>query len=259
MAKIGFIGVGNMGGALARAAAKGQNDIFLFDTDTQKAQALAKELGGTVLNAEDVCGCDYVFLGVKPQIIFGVLEKLSPIMAEKKPCIVSMAAGVKISQITEILGADAKIIRIMPNLPVAVGAGMVLYTCTGNASADELVGAMKSSGRWSAIDESLIDAASAVSGCSPAFAFMFIDAMAKAGVECGLSRSAALEYAAQATLGSAKMILEGGEPKPLAEAVCSPGGSTIEGVKSLQNDSFEATVETAVCKSYKRTCELGKK
>ena len=163
--------------------------------------------------------------------------------------IVSMLAGVTTDTLGEYFG-NRKIIRIMPNTPATVGEGMMLVA--GNkmvsdwdvASFKEL---MSMSGEVDDIPESLIDAATAVSGCGPAFVYMFIEAMADGGVKCGLPRDVAIKYAAQTLIGGAKMVLETGRhPEELKDAVCSPGGSTIAGVHSLEKGAFRSCIIDAV-------------
>lgn len=259
--KIGFIGAGNMGGALARAAARGGNAVCLYDKDAGKAQALAQAIGATVTaSAPELAeSCEIVMLGVKPNILPAVAEEIKT--AAKRCVIVSMAAGVSIAKIEGMLGEECPIIRIMPNTPVAVGRGTVL--CCANAAASKWVGEFKNAFREAGgifdIDEKMIDAGTAVSGCGPAFVYMFIDAIAKGGEACGLARADALAYACSTVEGAAKMLAcDGRTPDELRDAVCSPGGSTIEGVRSLQNDGFHKVVGDAVGASYRRTVELGK-
>ena len=150
----------------------------------------------------------------------------------------------------------------MPNTPVKVGEGMVLYTATDNvspAALDEFLTIMARGGRFDRLDEKLIDAGCAVSGCGPAFAYMFIEALADGAVTCGLPRSKAIAYAAQTLLGSAKMVLETGDhPELLKDNVCSPGGSTIAGVRELEEHGFRGAALDAVIAAYDKTVELGK-
>ena len=267
MKKIGFLGCGNMGGALAKAAVKsvGAENIFIFDVDSKKIKDFADETDVNVADAEYiVSNCEYIFLGVKPQMLKTLFEKIAPVIEDRTTdfTLVSMAAGVSLSSIGAMAQVDCPIIRIMPNMPVAVGEGMILYTVNDFVSKEDLDGfldAMQYAGVLDRIDEDKIDAASAVSGCGPAFAFMFSEALADGGVECGLPRDKALLYAAQTLIGSAKMLLETGEhPGKLKDAVCSPAGSTIEGVKALEEGAFRASVMNAVKKAYNRTLELGK-
>lgn len=267
MKKIGFLGCGNMGGALARAAAKavGAENIFVFDVDTKKAKAFADETDVNVADTEYiVLNCDYIFLGVKPQMLKTLFEKVAPILEERTSdfVLVSMAAGVSTENILKMAQVTCPVIRIMPNMPVSVGQGMILYTCNDFVAMHNIEGfldAMRYAGVLDKIDEDKIDAASCVSGCGPAFAFMFCEALADGAVECGLPRDKAILYAAQTLAGSAKMLIETGEhPGKLKDAVCSPAGSTIEGVKALEEGAFRASAMNAVKKAYKRTLELSK-
>ncbi len=263
--KIGFIGCGNMGGALAAAAAKSGNHILLCDNDVQKRDALAEKISASVGDTQSICReSEYIFLGVKPQVLPALLETIEPLLKERQNrfVLVSMAAGVPAADISDAVGG-APVIRIMPNTPVAVGKGMIVYC--GNASAtetdiNEFLKFMSAAGVLEAIDESLIDAATVVSGCGPAFVYMFIKALADAGVECGLERDFSLKLAAQTVLGSAENLKQSPlTPGELIDAVCSKGGSTIEGVNSLKGDNLSEVVGRAAAKSFARTKELGKK
>ena len=267
MMKIGFIGAGNMGGTLAGAAARalGGECVMLADPDSAKVTALASALGAAVAdNATVVTACDYVFLGVKPQVLEQVLIPLQKVLAARtvSPVIVSMAAGVSTAALTGMLGGAYPLIRIMPNTPAAVGEGMILYTAANGVSPAQIDGflaAMAKAGRLCAMEERLIDAASAVSGCGPAFVYMFIEALADGGVECGLPRATAQELAAQTVLGSAAMVLQSGtQPGALKDAVCSPGGTMIAGVHALEAGAFRAAAMDAVTAAYERTLELKK-
>lgn len=261
--KIGFIGTGNMGYALIQAAMNGEdNDILVYDKDEKKARSIASHTGAAFAEAKTIAReCDYVFLGVKPNIIPHVIGEIKNDIGEDT-VLVSMAAGVKIKSIEELLETDGiAIIRIMPNLAVSIGEGTVLW-CANQAARERteaFVEAMGEAGEFAKIDEARIDAGSAISGCGPAFAYMFIDAMADGGVACGLTREAALEYAAQVLIGAARMVQETGRhPAELKDEVCSPGGSTIAGVLALEDGAFRATVSGAIRASYKKTRELGK-
>mgnify|MGYP000819758311 CR=1 FL=1 len=158
-------------------------------------------------------------------------------------------------------GEDFPVIRIMPNTPVSLGAGMIQY-CADGVSDDQMfafLGAMAPAGRLDAVPENLIDAASCVSGCGPAWVYQFIEALADGGVACGLPRAKAQEYAAQMVLGSAKLVLESGQhPGTLKDAVCSPGGSTIQGVRVLEEKGMRGAVMDAVLAAYNKTKEMGK-
>jgi len=173
-----------------------------------------------------------------------------------------MAAGLSMAEIRRLAGGDYPVIRIMPNMPVAVGEGMILYDRTENVT-DEMLQTflqdMQAAGLFDALPESLIDAGSAVSGCGPAFAFLMMEALADGGVRCGLPRQKAQMYAAQMLKGSAAQLLESGlHPGQLKDAVCSPGGTTIAGVEAMERGGFRAAAMDAVTAAYERTKELAK-
>lgn len=265
MKKVGFIGAGNMGGALASAAAKARDtEIYLADKDKDKAGALAKKIGATVVTAEKIAEvCDIIFLGVKPNIVNTALEPISNIIKGRSSVtLVSMAAGVSIEKIEKCFATPVPVIRIMPNTPASVGEGMILYS-RGSTVTDtqvrDFLSVMEKAGTLDELDEGLIDAASALSGCGPAFVYMFIEALSDGAVECGLPRDKAILYAANTLRGAAKMVLEtGAHPGALKDAVCSPGGSTIEGVHALEDGAFRATVINAVTAAFEKTKQLGK-
>ena len=181
MDTIGFLGCGNMGGAIARAVCKAVDPkkVFLANRTAAKAQALAKELGcKTATNAEVAGGCDLIFLAVKPQMMEALLQPLKFTLDERPGRFVlcSMAAGLSIARIQEMAGEDFPVIRIMPNTPASVGEGMIQY-CSANVTAEEeqeFLKIMAPAGRLDAVPESLIDAASCVSGCGPAWVYQFI-------------------------------------------------------------------------------------
>lgn len=263
----GFIGAGNMGGALARAAAKalGGENIILADQMAEKAAALADQLGAKTADTKAVAEkCDFIFLGVKPQVMGAMLSDIAPVLAGRKNgfVLVSMAAGVAIADIRKMAGGDYPLIRIMPNIPASVGSGVILYDYTENVS-EETVSAfcenMRFAGVVDHLPEKLIDAASALSGCGPAFVSIFIEALADGAVACGLPRDKALLYASATVKGSAAMLLESGmHPGQLKDAVCSPGGSTIAGVGALEVGGLRSCAMDAVVSAYERTLELGK-
>ena len=259
---IGFIGCGNMGGALARAVARvSYARIYLFDKDTERSIALAKEIDAKPSELSDLKECDYIFLGVKPNIVRGVLSELKELLDEDT-VLISMCAGVKLESLTEAIGKNHPIIRIMPNTPVAYGEGMILYTATpdvGEVRLDKFLDFMKYAGTLDKIPEALIDAGSALSGCGPAFVYMFIEALADGAVAAGLPRDKAMQYAAKTALGAATVVLESGKhPGELKDAVCSPGGSTIEGVLALEAGGMRGVVSDAVLSAYEKTKKLGK-
>ena len=262
----GFIGTGNMGGALARGAAKTMagDSVFLADGNMAKAQALADQLGCRAVTVAEAASCGYVFLGVKPQHLPGLMQDLAPILAarDEEFVLVSMAAGVAMADIRRMAGGDYPVIRIMPNTPAAVGSGVILYDTTENVSQEALqqfLTNMAKCGWLDPLPEKLIDAGSAVSGCGPAFVALFIEALADGGVMCGLPRDKAMAYAARTLEGTAKLLLEtGNHPGQLKDAVCSPGGSTIVGVKALEEVGLRSAAINAVEAAYVKTKELGK-
>lgn len=260
--KYGFIGCGNMGGALAKALSKTTKDIMVSDFDGSRANALASELGITAAesNAKVALECERIFLGVKPQMMEEMLSGIKSQLEAKKPLLISMAAGLSVSKINKFV-PDLPVIRIMPNTPVTVGQGVILYCFSGvgQDTVSDFVGDMRHGGNLYSVPENLIDAGCSVSGCGPAFMYMFASAVAKGGVACGLSENQAIEYAAATMAGAAQMLLKSGKtPAQLTEAVCSKGGSTIEGVNVLKNSDFEKIVTDCVKAAYKRNLELGK-
>lgn len=264
MRKIGFIGAGNMGGALCLAASKTDCALYVSDPDTEKAAALGARTGATQTDSASICAdCDLIYIGVKPQMLADVAAELSPALQSRTTpyCLVSMCAGVTLSRLAELF-PGAAVIRIMPNTPVAVGAGMILYCCNKQATeaqVDTFLYAMAHAGKVDLLDEALFDAGTSVSGCGPAFAYLFADALAKGGEDCGLTYEQACAYASQMLLGAALMLQEDGRtPDALRQAVCSKGGSTIEGVRVMWEQNLEGTVRQAVMASYKRNIELGK-
>lgn len=262
MITAGFIGTGNMGGALARAA-KDRCRLLLSNRHPEKSAALAEVTGGTASDNTRICKeADYIFLGVKPQMLSELAQSISPVLSERRTrfVIVTMAAGRTIAAVQELLGAAYPVIRIMPNTPAAIGEGMVLYACSPEVTEQEkdcFLDFMSGAGRFAQLEERLIDAGSAVSGCGPAFADMFIEALADGGVACGLPRALAQELAAQMLAGSAKLVLESGKhPGELKDAVCSPGGSTIQGVRTLEKAGFRGAVTDAVIAAYEKNFSL---
>ena len=267
MAVFGFIGTGNMGGALARALRKNAagEAILLANRSMDKAEALAEALGANPSTNEEIARrADYIFLGVKPQMMAGMLAGIAPILKERQDrfILVTMAAGLTIQRIREMAGGNYPVIRIMPNTPSSIGEGMILYTCgkgVTKTEEKEFLDSMAGAGRFAAIPESQMDVGSAVSGCGPAFVDLFIEALADGGVACGLPRAAAMEFAAQMVVGSARLVLESGShPGALKDAVCSPGGSTIQGVRTLEKNGFRSAVMEAVIAACEKSASLGK-
>ena len=261
--KIGCIGTGAMGGAIMRAVCKKYDvkQIKVTDKNTEIGKAFAKETGATfVENNEDVLDCDYIFLAVKPQFLSGVFADIAGNIP-KTAVIISMAAGVKIEKL-ESFDPKARYIRMMPNVCAQIGQAMTAITYKDNITEEEAKTTqeiLSSAGRVEVVLEKLMDCVTAVSGSGPAFVFMFIEALADAAVRCGMPRKQAYTYAAQTVYGSAGMVLEGGKlPAELKDMVCSPAGTTIEGVASLEKNGFRNAVIDAVTAACKRSIELGK-
>ena len=260
--KYGFIGCGNMGGAIARALARATTDFAITDR-SGKAIALAAEIPCGYFSAEEIASrCERIFLGVKPHMMQGVLEPLREILAEKKPLLITMAAGLTMERIEDFAGCRLPIIRIMPNTPVAIGKGVIQYCCNDLVSRElrkDFLRDLAPAGLLDPLEERLIDAGSAISGSGPAYVYLFIEALADGAVACGIPRAKALEYAAATVIGAGEMVLATGQhPGALKDAVCSPGGSTIAGVRALENHGLRAAAMEAVIATCNRNKELGK-
>lgn len=263
----GFIGTGNMGGALATAAAKALTpaNVWLSNRTHAKAEALAEKLGAMAVFKETIAErCEFIFLGVKPQMMADMLSDISLILSQRTDhfVLVSMAGGLSMEKIRQMAGGDYPVIRIMPNTPVSLGCGVILYDYTDNVSDEDIEDFRQSMSKAGLVDhlpEALIDAGSALSGSGPAYVDIFIEALADGGVACGLPRAKAMAYAAKMVEGAARLMLESGKhPGELKDAVCSPGGSTIAGVHALESRGFRAACFEAVEAGYKRSKELGK-
>lgn len=260
--KYGFIGCGNMGGAIAKALSATTKEILISDPSPM-AQSFAAHIGCEHATNEVVASnCDRVVLAVKPQMMSGVIASIADILREKKPTIITIAAGIEISAIQKMIGASLPVIRLMPNTPVSVGKGMIVYCSSeqvSQADLDDFLSDMRFTGRMDLIPEKLIDAASALSGSGPAYLYMFLEAMADGAVACGLPRQKAMEYAAATMEGAACMYLTSGKhPGELKDAVCSPAGSTIVGVQQLEQHGFRGAVMDCVIAAYHKNKELGK-
>ena len=260
---VGMIGCGNMGSALVCAAGKAlpSISIAICDHHEDRLQAVARDTGAVFTAATDVAASsDFVVLGVKPKGLRDTVREIASALLENPAAVlVSMAAGVEISALLSCVGRDIPVIRIMPNTPVAVGAGMILYTPSEGVTAEreaEFLRIFSAAGRLIRIEEREMDAATAVAGCGPAFAYLFAEALADGGVECGIPRERAALYAAEMLHGAAEMLLSYGHPADLKDAVCSPGGSTIAGVHALERGGFRASVMDAVTAAYDKTRQL---
>lgn len=253
--KIGFIGGGNMGGTmmsgLVKTGAFLPEDVIVYDTYRPAAEKLVSRLGILPADsAEDlVDAAQILVLAVKPQVLPSMLEGISDKITKDK-LVVSIAAGVTLSRLEGLLSKEHKIVRVMPNTPAMVGEGMAGVCTNPNVTEEEkqeVLTIFGCFGKAEPVPEKLIDAVVGVSGSSPAYVYMFIEALADGAVMEGMPRSQAYTFAAQAVLGSAKMVLESGKhPGELKDMVCSPAGTTIEAVKALEDGAFRALVMDAV-------------
>ena len=280
--KIGCIGCGMMGGALIKAIAKkvGGDKILLSDGDVEKAKSLALELGANFVtsNAQIIENCSHIILAVKPAFFSSVLEQIKSSYNEKLssneknlPVMISIMAGLSIEKIEQmscqagISGGLQNIVRLMPNLPATVNEGMIALCTKDNVSSefkqevDFVKEILSCAGKVEQVSEKLMDVVTAVSGSGPAYGFMFIEALADAAVLLGMPRNQAYIYASQTLKGAAQMVLETSEhPAKLKDAVCSPGGTTIQAVKSLEEKGFRSAVISAVESAYNKSVDLGK-
>lgn len=253
---LGFIGAGNMASAIIKglisSGTYSGGEIAVFDLCEEKLEVLCRDFSVRAFHSEKeiASGCDVVVLAVKPNVLPSVLEKIKTELKTKDPLIISIAAGKTLEFIASHLDYEAKLARVMPNINATVLAAVSAFCLNGRAKDgySECVKAFcESFGIATQLDEKLFSVYTAIGGCSPAFAYMFIDSLARAAVKNGMPKDKALEVAAGAVLGSAKMILESDEhPWSLVDKVCSPGGTTIEGVAALQENGFEAAVTKAV-------------
>ncbi|OPJ57477.1 pyrroline-5-carboxylate reductase [Clostridium oryzae] len=253
--KIGFIGCGNMGqamigGIIKSGLAKPEN-VIVADPNDSKLEDVKKDfnVNTTKSAVESSNFSDILILAVKPNSFSDLITEINSTITSDK-IIVSIAAGISIGYLESAFGNDKKIIRVMPNTPALVGEGMSALCKNINISSDELnnvIEIFESFGKAEVIDEKLMDSIPAISGSSPAYVFMFIEALADGAVLRGMPRNKAYKFAAQAVLGSAKMVLETGEhPGSLKDKVCSPGGTTIDAVYTLERNNFRGTVIAAM-------------
>lgn len=262
--KIGFIGCGNMasamiGGILKKGIVQ-KNEIIVSNLTEAGSKRSREKLGveATMDNREVARKAEILFLAVKPQFYEEVILEVRDLLTEEQ-LLVSIAPGKTMKWLEDTCGRPVKIIRLMPNTPAQVGEGMTGGCCSERVTEEEsqkISEIAGSFGRFEFVPERLLDAFSAVCGCSPAYVFMFIEAMADAAVAQGLPRSQAYSFAAQAVMGSAKMVLETGKhPGELKDMVCSPAGSTIEGVRILE----KAGMRSAVFEALTGAAEKGKR
>ncbi len=253
--KIGFIGCGNMAraimGGLIEKKVFTPDEIIASDANEASLEgAKAKyNINVTTDNKQTAKDSQVVVLSVKPQHYEAVIAEIKDIITEDK-LIITIAPGKTLSWLEGKFGKRVKIVRTMPNTPALVGEGMTGVCCNENVSKEDMAYALKiisSFGKAEIVSENIMDAVVAVSGSSPAYVFMLIEALADGAVNAGMARNAAYKFAAQAVLGSAKMVLETGKhPGELKDMVCSPGGTTIAAVEVLEDNRFRASIMKAM-------------
>ena len=260
MKLFGFIGIGNMGGAIAASATKAfdTSEILVSAAHRENAVKFSEKYGTVVSDNSTIAEqCKFVVLGVKPQYMEDVLHELRPVLAKRNDVVlVTMAAGLTMQNISDMAGGDYPVIRIMPNTPALIGQGVIIYDANKLVSHDDLDMYLRSlapAGLVDRLPEGTIDAASAVAGSGPAFTYLFLEALADGAVACGVPRAKALEYGAQMLIGSAKLFLESdSHPAELKDAVCSPGGSTMQGLRALAAGGMRSAVMEAVIATYEK-------
>jgi pyrroline-5-carboxylate reductase len=265
---IGFLGAGQM----ATALAKGWTAAGLLDAPRSLASdphpaarekfATTTSVRAVPTNAEVVAAADVLILAVKPQTMAGVLAEVRPHLTARH-LVISIAAGVTLRQLADGLGAETRLIRVMPNTPCLVGAsasGFAAGPAATNEDSELVAQLFGAVGTAFALPEHLLDAVTGLSGSGPAFVYVMIEALADGGVRVGLPRDVSLALAAQTVLGSAKMVLETGQhPGALKDAVASPGGTTIAGLHALERGGVRGALMNAVDAATQRAAELGKK
>jgi len=267
MALFGFIGAGNMGYPLLKAAIDtfGGNEVVFTDASKKRCEYVTAQTGVKFeeSNIAVVKQCNYLVLAIKPQFFPQVLQELKAEVT-KEQVVISIAAGVTIDTIKEALSNEVRIVRAMPNTPAMVLKGMTgisysqdTFTEDEKAVIDKF---FNSFGRYEVISENMINAVICASGSSPAFVYMFIEALADSVVSYGIPRDKAYMMTAQAVMGSAAMVLETGEhPGRLKDNVCSPGGTTIAAVKALEEYGFRNAIMKASDACYEKAVALSQK
>ena len=254
--KFGFIGAGNMAGAIIKGMTIGTNsfdgkDIFITSKTVTSAQKLADICGAVAVEtaAEVAAESDVLVLAVKPHVLASVVPALQEEIEGKKPLVVSIAAGKTLDYLASLLPAGTPIVRVMPNINAKIGAatnGMCVNEYVTEEQKKIVKEMFETIGTVIEVDENHFGIFTVLAGSAPAFAYMYMDALARAAVKAGMPKKQALEIAAATVEGSARMVLESGEhPMALVDQVCSPGGTTIEGVAALQANGFEATLTKA--------------
>ncbi|MBQ4627221.1 MAG: pyrroline-5-carboxylate reductase [Clostridia bacterium] len=267
--KLGFIGVGNLATAILKGVVASNkipsNEIFIFDINTERINELSAQLEVKAAESANqvAAECENVVIAVKPKDIAALIDSIGEDVKSNNPLVVSTAAGTQTEKLTSLFGFDAKIVRIMPNINASVGESMTAVCANENADREDInfvLDFCSCFGRAVEIEEKYFSAFTAVAGSAPAFAYMFADALTQAAVKYGLPAGVSQSIAAQMLLGSAKMLLE--SPLSVSELirnVCSPGGTTIEGVCSLKETGFENSVIRAIDKTVEKDRAMSKR
>lgn len=264
MALFGFIGVGNMGSAILKASYKafGQDEIVYYDASKEKCSLISEQLNISPENSntELVKKCKYLILAIKPQYFSDVLEEINGLVTPEH-IIISIAAGVNIESIKSVLGLRTRVIRAMPNTPAMIFKGSTGISFSSDKYNEHEISQLdrffRSFGEYDVFNESLMNAVTCASGSSPAYVYTFIEALADSVVSLGIPRDKAYALVAQTVVGAASMVLETGEhPGVLKDQVCSPGGTTIAGIKALEENGFRNAIMKATDACYKRANEL---
>ncbi|MDX9801749.1 MAG: pyrroline-5-carboxylate reductase [Spirochaetia bacterium] len=263
--KIGFIGSGNMASAIISGiiAAKvvAADNVYVFDIDKEKVENLKSSLKikSAASNSELVTTCDILFVAVKPNICSLVFSEIKESLSPEK-IIISIAAGWSTEKLRNAISKKAKILKVMPNTPAMYGAGVMICSKDNDLATkemEEVKSLLSANGLVVMLEEEKMYATTGISGTIPACVSMYIEALADGGVMNGLSRDFALKVAAQAVMGSAKMVLESGKhPGEIKDQVCTPGGTTIEAVVSLEEDGFRGTVIKACNRCTKKSYDM---
>lgn len=262
----GFIGAGNMAGAIIKGMTIGTGsfdgkDIYVYDLNQLSAEKLADICKINVCGSAEelIAASDVLILAVKPNVLPEVVTDVKEKILAKSPLVISIAAGKTLEFLEELISSDLPIVRVMPNINAKVGCATSAFCTTSSVTEEQketVIKLFSTVGSITELSEKQFSIHGVIGGAAPAFAYLYIDALSRAAVKAGMTKKQAIELTAQTVLGSAKMVLESGEhPWELIDQVCSPGGTTIEGVCSLEASGFE----TALCKAFDAVYEKDKK
>lgn len=266
MAVLGFVGAGNMGYAMLKGASNvmKKDDLIYTDVNVQRLEEVKADTGISYVtsNIELAKNVKYIVLAVKPQFLDGVLEELKGTVTSEQ-VVIAIAPGIAISHYKEYFGEDVKVVRSMPNTPALVNEGMTGICFSDDEYFEEekkmVYAFFNSFGKYEEVSEALMNAVTCASGSSPAYVYMFIEALADSAVKYGIPRDKAYVFAAQTVLGSAKMVLETKEhPGKLKDQVCSPGGTTIAAVSVLEECGFRSAIIKATDACYEKSTSFKK-